>query len=138
MNRNTGSIAVALYLIGLPATGLAMDADPNYSAAYKSCMDRSGIADPVMRACEQDELVRQEQALNAVYQRLRSLLDPGRKAVLRKSERAWLSFRDTQCDLEASGEEGGTLGRLEHAECMTKMTHQRVGALRQLVSEETF
>ncbi len=138
MNRSTRSIAVALYLIGLPATGLAKDAEPNYSAAYKSCMDQSGIADPVMRACEEDELGRQEQALNAVYSRLRSLLDPGRKAILLKSERAWLSFRDSQCDLEASGEEGGTLGRLEHAECMTKMTHQRVGALRQLVSEEKF
>ena len=56
-------------------------------------------------------------------------------ASLRASQRAWLGFRDRQCELEGARYAGGTMQPLERATCLAKLTRARTAQLKNLIWE---
>lgn len=62
--------------------------------------------------------------LNASYQQLRSRLQGRRISQLDRAERAWIQFRDANCEFEQGN--GGTAARNA---CLVRMTQQRNGQL---------
>ena len=50
-------------------------------------------------------------------------------ADLLTSQRAWLAFRDAQCDAEANRFMGGSIMPLIRATCLTRMTQERTTTL---------
>lgn len=65
-------------------------------------------------------------ALNDTYRELmRRLSSNDIKEALRKSQRAWLEFRDSQCVFSTGDWEGGSFRRVAIAMCWKGMTEER-------------
>jgi uncharacterized protein YecT (DUF1311 family) len=94
-------------------------------------MDRSGGVTVEMIDCMAAELKRQDAALNANYKVLTNQLTPSRRKQLLEAQRAWIRFRDTNCQFYADPD-GGTLAVVEANSCVLTMTASRAQELSQL------
>ncbi len=74
--------------------------------------------------------------LNQIYGRIVARLtkDAGTKAKLVTAQKAWITFRDTECAFRASAIEGGSMYPMAMALCLADATKQRVAELRPLLS----
>ena len=63
-------------------------------------------------------------ALNATYKTALSQLDASNQARLREAQRAWIAFRDKECDFRVQGGDGPA-----RADCIAELTRQRTEAL---------
>lgn len=128
------SVAVA---VALANVAHAEEPNANYSSAYRDCMAKSGEADPAIRECNSAELERLDRALNTVYGKLSAKVqEASRKENLRKAERAWMAFRDSQCGFEASAEAGGSLALIIMGECTMRETYNRTRELSRMLTVE--
>ena len=50
------------------------------------------------------------------------------------AQKAWLVFRDVQCEFEASGSVGGSVHPMIVAQCRAKLTKARTATLREMLS----
>jgi uncharacterized protein YecT (DUF1311 family) len=69
---------------------------PNLLTAQ--CKDAVSTKD--MQDCMDDEWKKSDAELNRVYQESLKKLKPEQAALLKKAQRAWLSYRDAQCDAD--------------------------------------
>jgi uncharacterized protein YecT (DUF1311 family) len=60
------------------------------------------------RACLEAENRLQDKRMNQSYKKALQKLNPARQVVLRESQRAWLKFVGSQCELEVGPPTGGT------------------------------
>jgi uncharacterized protein YecT (DUF1311 family) len=93
-------------------------------------MDRSGGVTSEILDCINAELNSQDAALNTNYKALTSQLTPSRRKTLLEAQRAWIRFRDTNCQFYAD-HDGGSLGLIEANSCVLSMTASRVQELSQ-------
>lgn len=88
--------------------GAALMQDPSApGAAYAACLDRASGVTSEMRDCSAAEYERQDQALNATYRDLMARLPAELKTELRDAQRAWIGFRDAECDYRSLAQGGG-------------------------------
>lgn len=91
-------------------------------AADKSC-DGTTVE---MVKCLKAKTALWDKRLNDVYQY--ALIDAGEQGKqLRKAERLWIKYRDANCLYYDLG--GGTIARIDAAECMRRMTEARAKEL---------
>jgi len=76
---------------------LAAAAGDNTSAAHAACMEKSGGVTSAMQDCIATELLRQDARLNKAYKAAMAPLTASRKKQLLSAQRAWLAFRDANC-----------------------------------------
>ena len=86
-----------------------------------------------MRECLDRQYAQADRELNRAYTQLRSKLDGPRQATLRDAQRAWIVFRDTSAEFEASEEEGGSLYSITYLSVLLSKTEQRVDELEALL-----
>ena len=84
-----------------------------------------------MNTCFSQEWKNADDELNRKYQELVARLKaqktrPEAFTLLRDSERAWIAYRDTQCQFETYQSQGGSAHEGAMSMCMTKMTNQRI------------
>lgn len=79
-----------------------------------------------MNICAGHELDRANATINNLYKETMAKYDPAGQALLRKSERAWIVFRDAECDFRTSGSKGGSIWPVVHAQCLTELTRARI------------
>jgi uncharacterized protein YecT (DUF1311 family) len=96
-----------------------------YSKEYHDCIARSGLVDSRTSDCEGDEFVRQDAELNLAYRSMVGAMDPAKKLTFQKAERAWIAFRDAQCEFESSNDATATFGPLVYNSCRTRLTYER-------------
>ena len=114
-----------------PAINPAMDA--RYTPAFQQCLDSPGGQSTMgMVQCIGEELKVQDKALNAAYRDLVGDMNARQKANLLKAQRAWIAFRDAECDLDASVALGGSMHGMLVSDCRAAMTDERVKALKAL------
>lgn len=136
MVRLMTACAVAV-VAALANVAHAEDPNKNYSPAYRDCIAKSGETDPAIRECNRAELQRLDQALNIAYGKLSAKVqEASRKENLRKAERAWMAFRDSQCDFEASAEAGGSLAFIIWGECEMRETYNRTQEVSRVLAAE--
>jgi len=70
----------------------------------------------------------QDRNLNAAYKALMGSLSSERQKQLRTAQRAWITYRDANCDFYFDPD-GGTIARLQANECVLSMTAQRAAEL---------
>ena len=102
-----------------------------------------------MKLCTQRELDRADAELNRVYteaiaaarEQYRSMRGepgyekmPDSEAMLRKAQRAWIAFRDANCDYQYQVYYGGSLAGLSYLACKSEMTKARVKELRTMMN----
>lgn len=85
---------------------------------------------------------RADAELNAVYHHLAGNLAAEERtkeyaALLEAAERAWITFRDKECEFETAVTRGGTIHPMEFAICLARLTRARSSELkRQLACPE--
>ena len=85
-----------------------------------------------MKECASADLQRADKALNATYKKLMTKLpDNVAKDKLKKSQRAWIAFRDANAEFSADEMRGGTGEGLLYTGTVTQMTKQREKELAQ-------
>ena len=87
-----------------------------------------------MNAGAAAEFAEADQELNEVYAKVLGVLDEGSKEKLKKSQRAWVAYRDAEADFSADAEaRGGSRWPLVHEGTRTRLTKERVRSLRELL-----
>ncbi|WP_238185241.1 lysozyme inhibitor LprI family protein, partial [Methylobacterium trifolii] len=106
--------------------------DQLFSSDYNKCMEKSGGVTSEMLDCSGLEMKRQDKRLNGAYQKLMATASDAQKAALRDSQRLWLAYRKTNCDLVYRFGGGGTLDSLGASSCELDTLSQRVKFLENL------
>jgi uncharacterized protein YecT (DUF1311 family) len=104
-------------------TGLLM-----LAAASSAGCDATAVTQADMNRCASERLARADAALNAQWRRTYNALH-GRADKLRTAQRAWLAFRDAECEVETAGSAGGTIHLMDVAGCRTRLTIDRTRQL---------
>lgn len=107
---------------------LLAQAAPAQTPAYERCMDKSGGVTVRMLDCMATEMSHQDARLNRAYKTLMASLPSERQRALQRAQRAWLAFRDADCQFLAEPE-GGSAASLVASDCFLTMTTQRAQAL---------
>jgi uncharacterized protein YecT (DUF1311 family) len=81
-------------------------------------------------ACAERKFREATAELKRVREELYPDFEPRSRVKFRAAERAWLSYRKSNCETEASIYEGGTIQPLIQLRCMTRLTQERAGELR--------
>jgi len=99
------------------------------SKEYSDCMDKAEKGTTAdMLQCDGEELDRQDARLNDAYKKLMSKLSHDRKKALLKAQRAWIKFREANCDYWYDPH-GGTAARSNASGCLLTMTAARTKEL---------
>ena len=106
------------------------DNDPR-SKEYSDCLAKA-VEGPWadMFECNGEELDRQDARLNDTYKKLMSKLSRDRKKALLKAQRAWIKFREANCDADP---DGGRAARLDASGCLVRMTATRAKELKAML-----
>lgn len=106
-------VALSTALISLPAFA-AIDCDKAEDQA-------------TMNQCANEDLVRADKQLNENYKKIEKRLtdDDDTKKLLITSQRAWMKFRDAECNFSASGTSGGSVHPMMVVMCRTVLTSDR-------------
>ena len=98
-------------------------------------MDKSKGVTSEMLDCISAEFTRQDDRLNENYKRLMSKLSGKRKEGLLEAQRAWIKFRDTNCNFYYDPD-GGSAAHLASSDCMLNATADRATELKNLTNDE--
>jgi uncharacterized protein YecT (DUF1311 family) len=116
----------ALVIAGVPYAASAHET--GLSKLYAACMDKSGGVTAGMIECITAENQRQDARLNKAYKALMAELQPPRKTQLQEAQRAWIKYRDANCNFY-DDPDGGTLARVNANSCMLTATADRAREL---------
>ena len=92
---------VMLAFVIAPATAQTADATPQ----YKACL-LNGDSMMERRKCASDELQRQKALLNTEYKITAARASVADRTGLEKAQKAWLDFRNLDCDTKAASVHG--------------------------------
>lgn len=94
----------------------------------------NAVTQAQMTQCAAEELGAADDALNAAFgkamTKMRGL--DGGEDVLRRAQRAWISFRDTACAAEGLPYAGGSMQGMVVVNCKTRLTDARTADLEAL------
>ena len=127
-----GMLIVLALLMNTPPLAAA---DSEMTQEYLTCMDKSGGVTAKMIECTSDEKARQDARLNENYKKLMSKLSAKRTKMLLEAQRAWIKFRDANCNFYFDPE-GGTAALLAGTDCFLQVTADRAKELRNLTGDE--
>lgn len=131
MKKRAAVISAILWMVSL---GTAKAAQSVTSSEHATCIDKSGGVTSEMLDCDSAEMRRQDKRLNGAYQKLMASGSDAQKAALRDSQRLWLAYRESNCDLVSKFGGGGTLDALGASSCEVDTLAQRVRFLENLSS----
>ena len=80
--------------------------------------------------CLQIAVERADLELNETFKKITAVLHDNENKLLRAAQRAWIVFRDTGCEAEASLYNGGSGKGITRQACLEAMTRDRVSSLR--------
>ena len=83
-----------------------------------------------MQDCMDNEWKKSDAELNRVYQEASKKLKPEQAALLKKEQRAWLTYRDAQCEADYKMLAGGTAAPLALTQCRVTLTQERTKTLK--------
>lgn len=106
--------SVALFAFSLLLPGLALAANCDQAATQTE-----------MNTCSAEQYQLADQQLNATWQKVNAMADSNQKNLLKKAQNAWISLRDADCALLASGSEGGSVQPMVRNQCLTDKTRDR-------------
>jgi uncharacterized protein YecT (DUF1311 family) len=99
---------------------------PNLASAQ--CKDAVSTKD--MQDCMDNDWKKSDAELNRVYQETLKKLKPEQAALLKKAQRAWLTYRDAQCEADYKVFAGGTAAPLALIQCRVTLTQERTKTLK--------
>lgn len=100
----------------------------DFSKSYDSCIDKSEGITVKMLNCDAAEMAQQDARLNHFYKAARLNLTPDQSKKLLAAQRAWLTYRQNDCDILGSMT-GGTMDSLNVSQCFLIKTKTRADEL---------
>lgn len=96
-----------------------------------------------MTACARVDFEKADQELNAIWPKLKTDAEDSDKATdkheyadaLLASQRAWIAFRDAECEWQGFEAHGGSLEPMLVAGCLARLTRDRIKQLQTGASE---
>ena len=79
-----------------------------------------------MQSCADEALGQVDSQMNGAYQALIERLEPAGVERLRRAQRAWVAFRDSECAFRGLATEGGTMNPVVITECLAGLTASRL------------
>jgi uncharacterized protein YecT (DUF1311 family) len=118
-----------LWTIAIAALVGAAVADPARAAPAK-CNDQSNQAQ--LDICADQEFKAADAALNRTYAEIQKRLadDADGKKRLTVAQKAWIGFRDAECDFQTFNSRDGSIYPMIVSECLTAMTKKRTEELK--------
>jgi uncharacterized protein YecT (DUF1311 family) len=89
-------------------------------AAQPDCANATDQA--TLTQCASNSLKASDAKLNQTFRALQAKISKPGKDKLQKAQRAWLSWRDAQCDFDTSGSSGGSVHAMVLASCLDDLT----------------
>lgn len=83
--------------------------------------------------CAQLSYQNADKKLNQVYKQLLPKLSGSRKQKLITAQQAWIRFKDSSCEFERSGYEGGSIAPTIYFGCLETATNQRTKQLQEYI-----
>lgn len=94
--------------------------------AVDDCSDASTQA--AMTECADKSLIASDAELNTLYKKIQARLKHDQPTVklLVSAQRAWVAFRDAECEFSSSGVAQGSIYPMTVLQCRDGMTEQRI------------
>ena len=86
-----------------------------------------------MKICESQRLDAEDKRLNELYSKLVKKNDKQGQQKLKAAQRAWIAYRDAECDYAADSMRGGTGEGLIAVGCLANETKRRADELQDYV-----
>ena len=125
-------------VLSLPA--LAQDEEPD-------C--KNPVTQMDMNFCADADFQEADKALNAAYRQTMKAMEAtdaeleeinpdliGAVDTLKKAQRAWIAYRDGQCDLAGFEARGGSMEPMLVSGCLADLTRKRTAELKSLIEEK--
>lgn len=122
------TLCLSILLLALPGVLAAQDDDPDFCPEGRTQMD--------MNACAADEWALADSILNDTWRQVTRTLRPERAGPLRDAQRAWIRFRDAECEFQASRYGGGSIAPSVEALCRAELTRRRTEDLMQVLHDD--
>lgn len=119
------------FMVGLALccfTRVASADDVGLTKQFSVCMDKSGGVTVEMLNCIGTETNLQDTRLNKAYKEVMAQLSPSRKKQLQDAQRAWVKYRDANCNFYADPD-GGTMASVSSNDCFMSATASRAKEL---------
>lgn len=107
---------------------MASARDDGLTKQFSICMDKADGVTADMLDCIGSETKRQDTRLNKAYKEVMAQLSPARNKELQAAQRAWIKFRDANCNFYADPE-GGTMATVSSNDCFMSATASRAKEL---------
>jgi uncharacterized protein YecT (DUF1311 family) len=120
-------------LLACPATHVA-DAQKKRQQANDADACPNARTQLDLNECADRQYKKADAELNRVYQQV-VRASGGSDAKLKAAQLAWLKFRDSECDYEASMYDGGSMRPMVYSFCLRDVTAARTGQLRDALKE---
>lgn len=96
---------------------------------------RDDLATQDLLICLGKKLDEQDARLNRLWKKALAAESEQGRALLRKAQRAWITFRDAQCAYEHGPDPAGSGAAIDKTLCLLRMTEERADWLADLVGE---
>ena len=132
MKKGAVSILVLFcFLLGLAALA-------QKRRAQRLPCEKTAATQLEMNNCAHQEYVKADAEMNRVYKQLISVLAADQakdQTKLREAQRAWVKYRDANCESESSLNEGGTIYPMVYDMCLASMTEERTKRLKDMLAD---
>ena len=116
---------IAAALLGVLLTGRLAVAETSQDCSQLdgTTSDRVQCFERVYEAADAEQ--------EALYRKLLdSLIDPGERTLLETAQRAWIQYRERECEFETAGTRLGTIHPIVVRDCLTEKTKAHIAELR--------
>ena len=135
-------IRTALLLIACCGSALASDQAIRETARrsglsvaeVQTAIKRCDESQFTLNLCANYEFIKTDIELNQEYAKLIARKDERNVEQLKRAQRVWVQLRDLGCVYESSDLEGGSLRPTVKLACMRRMTDERIGWIREMLS----
>jgi len=109
---------------------------PVFASADENCGNATSQSD--MNFCAEKSLTASDAEMNKVYNEIRGRLKGDAHAIKRlvAAQKAWIAFRDAECDFQSSDVKGGSIYPFLYNTCADSMTQARTKDLKANLSCE--
>ncbi len=123
---------------------MAMAASPAFADNEPEVDCKNPMTQSDMNICADQDYREADKALNAQWAAIKPIVKewdetlksvgmvPTAEASLLKAQRAWIDYRDGQCDTAEASVQGGTMAPTIYSSCMADLTRKRTEELKSL------
>lgn len=125
-------LAAILLIFAFPVLANAAAKEADYSKMYDACLKEAGpINNSVVYGCSEQVSGAAKKEINSLYAKLHKIVsqrDPSDAEKLEQTQKAWIAYRNGQCELATS-----YIGSPMYGYCPMQMNIQRVDELKELL-----